>query len=79
MPKGWFAIFKVKVTARVHMIMTVSAIIFCTADPFVIKLGLMVHYYKPECLMKELDCCVQGQGHGKNCKMSVTVYPDAVF
>ena len=39
--------------------------IFWIADPFATKLGLAVHYYKPECLMKKLDCCVQGQGHGK--------------
>ena len=29
------------------------------------KLGLIVHYHKPECLMEKLDCCVQGQGHSK--------------
>ena len=42
--------------------------IFWIADPFATKLCLMVHYHKPECLMKKLDCCVQGQGHGKIAK-----------
>ena len=35
---------------------------------FATKPGLMVHYYKPECLMKKLDCCVQGQGHNISSK-----------
>ena len=39
--------------------------IFRTADPFTIKLGLMVHYHMPECLMKKLDCCVQSRDHNK--------------
>ena len=44
--------------------------IFWTADPFATKLGYIVHYHKPKCLMKKLDCCVQGQCHGKisNCQ-----------
>ena len=37
-----------------------------TADPFVTRLGLIVHYDKPECFMEKLDYCVQGQGHSKN-------------
>ena len=40
--------------------------IFWTADPFATKLGLIVHYHKPECLMEKLECCVQGQGHSKS-------------
>ena len=36
-----------------------------TADPFSSKLGFMVYYHKPECLMEKWDCCVQGQGHSK--------------
>ena len=39
--------------------------IFWTADPFATKLGLIVHYHKPECFMKKLDCCGQGQSHSK--------------
>ena len=34
--------------------------IFWTADPFVIKLGLIVHYHKPVCIMMESDCCLCG-------------------
>ena len=32
--------------------------IFWTVDPFVIKLGLMVHFIKPVCLIMKLDCCL---------------------
>ena len=39
--------------------------IFWTADPFATKLGLIIHYHKPECFMKKLDGCVQGQGHSR--------------
>ena len=44
--------------------------IFWTTDPFATKLGLTVHYHKPECFIDKLDCCVQGQGHSKisNCQ-----------
>ena len=35
---------------------------FWTADPFLIKINLMVSHHKPECLVERLDCCVQGQG-----------------
>ena len=33
--------------------------IFWTADPFATKLGLIVHYHKPECFTEILDCYVQ--------------------
>ena len=39
--------------------------IFWTVDPFATKMGLVVHYHKPKCLMEKLECCVQGQGHHK--------------
>ena len=39
--------------------------IIWTADPFATKLGLIVHYRKPECFMEKLDCCVQSQGQSK--------------
>ena len=46
--------------------MTVSISIFTiTAAPFATKLGLIVHYHKPECFTEKLDCCVQGQAHSK--------------
>ena len=40
-------------------------VIFWPTDTFAIKLGLVVHYPKPECCMEKLDCFVQGQGHSK--------------
>ena len=39
--------------------------IFWTVDPFATKLGLIVHYHKPECVVEKFDCCVQDQGHSK--------------
>ena len=41
---------------------------FTTDDPLATKLGLVVHYLRPECLMEKLDCCIQGQSHSKNSK-----------
>ena len=44
--KDWFAIFKVKVTARAHRSNYDSFnYIFRTADPFATKLGLILRYY----------------------------------
>ena len=61
-----FAIFKVKVTARARIIKIWQFLLYLlNCWSFSTKHGLMVHYHKPECLMKKLDCCVQGQGHGK--------------
>ena len=37
---------------------------FWTTVSFTILL-IIVHHYKLECLVKRLDCCVQGQGHSK--------------
>ena len=51
----------------------------CTADPFATKLGLLVHYHKPECFTEKLDCCVQGQGHSKISKCQVNVCSDDIF
>ena len=44
--------------------------IFWTVDSLATKLGLMIHYHKPECLVKKMDNCIQGQGHseGSNCQ-----------
>ena len=42
--------------------------VFWTADSLATKLGLMIHHHKPECLVKELDYCIQGQGHNKGSK-----------
>ena len=35
---------------------------------FAIKLGLIVKHLKPECPVKKMDYCVQGQGHSKGSK-----------
>ena len=60
MQKDWFDIYKVKVTARAHMIKTWQFLhIFRTADSFATKLGFIVHYHKPECFTEILDCYVQ--------------------
>ena len=63
MQKYWFAIFKVKVTPMAHILSDFLPV-YRTADPFTFKLRLMVHYCKLECLIKGLDCCVQGDGEG---------------
>ena len=39
--------------------------VFWTADPFATILGLIVHYYKPECHTEKLDFCDQGLNHSK--------------
>ena len=36
---------------------------FCTAQPFVTKLGIMVYHHEPECLAERWVRCLQGQGH----------------
>ena len=75
--KDWFASFKVKVTARAHMIKSDNSYcIFWTADPFAVKLRLIVHYHKPECFIEKLDYCVQCQGHSEglyNQSMTISV------
>ena len=35
--------------------------IFSTAEPFVSKLGMLIHYHGPECYMKRLVYYFQGQ------------------
>ena len=75
---NWFAILKVKVTMSVHLWSKYDSFynifwtsfynIFWNANPFATKLGLVVQYHKPECLMKKLGCCVQGQGYHKTSK-----------
>ena len=64
MKKKRFAIFKVKVTARAHVIkIQIFYYIFQTAGPFATKLGLVVQHYKSECSAEKLGYCTQGQGH----------------
>ena len=49
--------------------------IFWTNDSFATKLSLIADHHKPKCLMKILDCCVQGQGQSK-CSKLLIVCPD---
>ena len=46
--------------------------IFWTADPFPTKLGLVVHYQRPECFMEKVDRCIKVKVTA-NFKMSVNV------
>ena len=42
--------------------------IFWTVDSLATKRGLMIHHHKPECHVKKLVYCIQGEGHGKGSK-----------
>ena len=68
----WVSIFKVKVTVTelwfIQWNMTIS-IMFWTADFLDNQLSLTVHVYKPECLVKKLLCCIQGQGHSEGSEL----------
>ena len=74
--KKLFVVFKVKVKVRAHDQNMTCYYIFWTADSSVTKLG-PVTYHKPECLVKKMDCCIQGQGHSEG--QNVNVYPDDIF
>ena len=64
--KDWFAILKVKVIARAHMIKLWHFLLYIlTANPVATKLCLRVHHHKPECLIEKLDSCVHDQAHSK--------------
>ena len=43
--------------------------IFWTTDPFASTLSFIVHHSFIVCLVKVLDCCVQGQGHSESSKL----------
>ena len=50
-----FAVFKVKATVMANIIkIQLYTIASKLADPFATKLGLMVHYYLQECLVKKI-------------------------
>ena len=42
--------------------------IFWTIDSLAANLGLMTRHHMPECLVKKLDYCIQGQCHSKGSK-----------
>ena len=48
-------------------IFTISSKLLVRLLPHLVctKLGLMVHYHKPECPVGKWDYCVQGQGHSE--------------
>ena len=52
----FFALFKVKVTARAHMI----KIWLLYFDSLATKLGLMIHHHKPECPVKKIGLLHSG-------------------
>ena len=60
MQKHWFPTFKLKVTAWVHMIMTVSTISSELLILLLSNLVLIVNYHKPVCLRMKYDCCLFG-------------------
>ena len=42
--------------------------IFWILEHFVTKLGVVMQHHKPECPVKKLDYCIQGQGHSEGSK-----------
>ena len=65
--KDWFAVFKVKVVCCLqgqghsygsYTQNVAFKYIIWTADAFAIKLGLVAHHHKVDCLVKRLDCSV---------------------
>ena len=47
--------------------------IFWMAVPFVFELGIVMHYYQPECYAKRSLCCLQGPGHSNGlCNQTMT-------
>lgn len=61
----WLAIFKVKVTVRVHVIKMWLLLLYisCISAELLILFVFKIGWQK--CLVR-LDCCVQGQGHSKD-------------
>ena len=59
MLEDWSAVFKCRVTVRVHLIKYhYFYYIQRTADLFVTKFNRMVHRHKLDCLLKRFDCSV---------------------
>ena len=72
----WVAIFKVNVTVRAQITRYDCFYIFWTNDSLLqSNLSLMVDQLKPKCVVKILDCSVQGQGHNEQLKI-VIICPD---
>ena len=62
--KDWIAVVKIKVTAKVKIFSVCLAVIFWTAEPFVTKLGMVIHHHGPECPTKRLVAS-HGQDHNE--------------
>ena len=58
LPKDWFAVFKVMVTVKDHMIKIQLFYVIWTTAPFATKLSFMAHHHKLNCLVKRFDCSV---------------------
>ena len=56
--KDWFAIFRVKVTVKDHIIKISVFFIISSELLILLQLNLMTHHYKLDCLVKRLDCSV---------------------
>ena len=37
-----------------------------TVEPFITKLGMVVHRHGPECYARRLVCCLGAQGHSES-------------
>ena len=60
--KNWFAIFKVKVTARAYIIKICPFLLYrLLFDVFATKLGLMVHHRKLECSVNKWIAVYKGK------------------
>ena len=60
-------VVKVKVTGngfKIHVNVHLNDI-SSTAEPFVTKLGMVMHHHRPECHARKYICCLQIQGHSE--------------
>ena len=58
----WITLVKVKVTVNIN-VFVVCPDDTSTAEPFVTKLGMMLHHHKLECCAKQMGSHLQEQGH----------------
>ena len=74
--RNGIVVFKVIVTANFKKLMNVCPDdIFWSIKQFTTKLGIVMHHYEPDCLLKRLVCCLQGQGHSEGSyNQNMTIY-----
>ena len=58
-------VVKVKVKGKIHPVNVHLNNISATAKLSVTKLGTVMHHHEPNCLSKNLVCCIQGKGHSE--------------